>query len=725
MPDASDPNDVAGLERSLNDSATRVSTLWISYLLFGLYLLVAAGTATHRQLLLEEPLKLPALGSDVPLVWFFLVSPVLFVLLHFYLLLQVLLLGRTAQAYNRALNLALPVRSDNARFRQRLANTLFAQFFAGAPRERRGSVGRIIRAIAWITLIAGPIYLIFTFQLGFLPYHSPIVTWTHRFLICVEASIAIVFWPIVVDPRKDLSWSRLANRAKRFVVFPVRFFSASIGGMRTLLPVLAHYLSRSMYVLLIVASVFLITFPGERHINFIALDPLDSVKCERTFSFGKHFVEYAKQFNSFVEKFDRLSVINVNVADADKVGKWNADASPGQRRYQGTRSKDLSGRDLNCGTFDSVDFRRANLEETHLQGSSLQYTRLDGAWMRGIVLDDAVLTHAHMNEVNLDKASLRRTKLDKATLNSSSMVGAKFQAPDFSLANLVGLDLRYLFLQGANFIEADMRGANLTGAHLEGASLQRARLDGAKLNGTSLFAADLENAQLQGADLSPAPSAANFAPSNEDRTNFSMTRMRKTRLNLSEMREAVFNDALISEAFLWGAMNMDCSHAFFLKPDTSQSIRLVPDFDPRETEPPDAKDVQSTPRNFMKLRYDLEYTISRKALDQLEVRFNEASKGTANQTNCSDSLTTAQFDPAVFANRIADRVCNPSSPYIKDSRREVAAGIVRNALDPNPKSESKSKEYIAVIAARFLGCMRNELFDRDLEALSGWQKRQP
>src|SRR5258708_6485246 len=100
MTEKPDPFDIAALERSLNDSATRVSTIWVSYLIFALYLLIATGTATHRQLFLEEPLKLPVLNIDLPLYWFFILTPILFVLFHLYVLLQVLLLGRTAAAYN-------------------------------------------------------------------------------------------------------------------------------------------------------------------------------------------------------------------------------------------------------------------------------------------------------------------------------------------------------------------------------------------------------------------------------------------------------------------------------------------------------------------------------------------------------------------------------------------------------------------------------------------------
>jgi hypothetical protein len=44
---------------------------WISFLIFSLYLLIAATTVTQRRLLLAEPLKLPVLNIDLPLWRFF------------------------------------------------------------------------------------------------------------------------------------------------------------------------------------------------------------------------------------------------------------------------------------------------------------------------------------------------------------------------------------------------------------------------------------------------------------------------------------------------------------------------------------------------------------------------------------------------------------------------------------------------------------------------------
>jgi hypothetical protein len=54
-----DPFDVQALEKSLNDSAARVSTIWISFLIFGLYLVVAASAVTHRSFCWKTPSSFP------------------------------------------------------------------------------------------------------------------------------------------------------------------------------------------------------------------------------------------------------------------------------------------------------------------------------------------------------------------------------------------------------------------------------------------------------------------------------------------------------------------------------------------------------------------------------------------------------------------------------------------------------------------------------------------
>jgi hypothetical protein len=220
------------------------------------------------------------LGTDVPLVAFFVISPVLFVLLQFYVLLQTLLLGRTAKAYNDELDHTVKASSDNAVFRERLANTIFAQIFAGAPRERDGWVGNILLGIAWFTLIVSPILVLLTFQFAFLPYHSQGVTWVHRGLIYAELVILFTLWPAVLDPAKEFDWHRLDLRIWRSPLWSQK----QTGQLIT--------------ILVLVLSTFLFSFPGEWHINLLSGRSLVSRDCTRWLpgTFGLHIDRLGQQY---------------------------------------------------------------------------------------------------------------------------------------------------------------------------------------------------------------------------------------------------------------------------------------------------------------------------------------------------------------------------------------------------------------------------------------------
>jgi hypothetical protein len=93
-----DPKDVAELQKALNDTAGKASVLWTTFITFQLYLAIAFGSVTHRDLFLEAPIKLPLLNVDLPLVGFFVLAPILLPLLVF---LQ--LLGLAAKAEPRFL----------------------------------------------------------------------------------------------------------------------------------------------------------------------------------------------------------------------------------------------------------------------------------------------------------------------------------------------------------------------------------------------------------------------------------------------------------------------------------------------------------------------------------------------------------------------------------------------------------------------------------------------
>ena len=185
-----------GIAAALKHSAERVQTLWFSFLTFMLYLAIATGTTTHRMLFLETPLNLPVLNIALPLLGFYILTPVIFVVLHFYMLLNLVLLARTAKSFEDVLVRAFPEDGEaRENFRMRIENTLFVQLLVGGRLEREGLNAKLLSLMALITLALAPVALLLMIQIKFLPYHSEWITWWHRFLLLADIALVWTLWP--------------------------------------------------------------------------------------------------------------------------------------------------------------------------------------------------------------------------------------------------------------------------------------------------------------------------------------------------------------------------------------------------------------------------------------------------------------------------------------------------------------------------------------------------
>jgi uncharacterized protein YjbI with pentapeptide repeats len=520
-----DPFDVEALEKSLNDSATRVSTIWVSFLVFSLYLLVAVATVDHRQLFLAEPVKLPVLGIELPLWGFFFLAPILFVIFHLYVLLQVLLLGRTAAAYNEALDRTVKSPPSNAAMRQRLANTLFAQIFAGSPRERDGWLGVLLKGIVWITLAIAPSLILLAFQLAFLPYHSHIATWTHRLLIIVEIAAFFLIWPSALNAQKELHWPRV--NLKRLAVLPALLWGSSASGREEWQRPRLQVKPIAACTLLIIFSFSFATFPGEPHVNLFTGKPLSSVNCERWLH---------QSFDVTDLRFDRL-IPSGYFVDEEKVAK--AEKAIADRKlapWAGEPARSLRGRNLNCSEI-SGDLRHVDLTGAHLLGALMFFADLQGA-----DLTDARFQGAYLNGTRLRGALLFRTQFQGAVLRGASLVnsrvvGTQFQGADLSLTSLEGVQLEKVQLQGAFLEGARLQGALFSSVQLQGSILDGAHLEGAWFKNVWLHGASLKSAQLQGAMLD------------------------SVQLQGADFMDTVLDHSLLSNVWVWRTVNLNCTKA--------------------------------------------------------------------------------------------------------------------------------------------------------------------
>src|SRR4051812_31042950 len=180
---AAKAKDLQALRDAVVEAASVGAGLWISFLFVFFYLAIAAGGVTHRDMLFENPVKLPFLNVDLPLIGFFVLGPALFLIVHAYTLLHFVMLAGKVGVFHAELQEQIPDEDTRARLRRQLPSNIFVQFLAGPREVRAGAMGFILRLIAQISLVAGPIALLVFFQLQFLPYHHEAISWWQRLAV--------------------------------------------------------------------------------------------------------------------------------------------------------------------------------------------------------------------------------------------------------------------------------------------------------------------------------------------------------------------------------------------------------------------------------------------------------------------------------------------------------------------------------------------------------------
>jgi uncharacterized protein YjbI with pentapeptide repeats len=465
-------DDVEALAAALNHSAERVQNLWFSFLIFMVYLAIATGTTTHRMLFLESPLNLPVLNISLPLLGFYILTPIIFVVFHFYILLNLVLLARTAKSFEDALERAFP-QDGEAReaFRMRIENTLFVQLLVGGRLEREGINAKLLSLMALITLAIAPVALLLMIQIKFLPYHSEWITWLHRGLLALDLVLVWTLWPGYRSGWGILSWPKWSWRVKT-------------AGVLT--------------ALALVNAVAVATFPDEGvyvaiwHTYIVPVNTLDL--------HGEDLVDDTK-----------LMDITNKDENSTQAQRWVAILSLKGRDLTGVnlegadiRHVDFAGAIINRANLNQARAKKAHFDNAQLQGASLDGAQLQGASLHGAQLQRALLRWAQLQGASLDGAQLQGAALWGVQLQGASLDGAQLQVAWLDRAQLQGASLDGAQLQGATLWDAQLQGASLARAGLQGAVLAGARLQGASLDGAQLQGALLDGARLRGASLDGA-----------------------------------------------------------------------------------------------------------------------------------------------------------------------------------------------------------------------------
>jgi len=493
---ASTARDLLALRDSVVDAASIGGGLWFSYIFVLLYLLIAVGSVTHRDLFLESPVKLPFFQVDLPLLGFFWLGPLIFLIVHAYVLLHFVLLAGKAGDFDAELKAQIADDDTRMRLRRQLPSNIFVQFLAGSREVRTGLIGFMLRLIAQISLVIGPIALLVFFELQFLPYHHEAITWWHRIAVLADIVILWMLWPSIV--RGERSWLSRAD---------LRRVKIRIFGAVSLVPILLVFT--------------IATFPGEWLED--TLPPLQIVPWNgETFDLEKgemvrswrltslHELLVAGEVDFAARKPESLWSNRLVLPGFDAIDHTKFDSEAKIEAASETvslRARHLEGAVLIGAELRKADFTGAQLQHAWLMNSDLREAKFGcpevrrGAAHECGQLRGALLNSAKLEGASLDNASLERTLLDYADLQGATLNGADLRRASLIGARLQGASLDFAHLQGASLDSAQLQCASVNLANLQAAILNKANLQGASLDQAQLLGVTLFDAQLQGASF--------------------------------------------------------------------------------------------------------------------------------------------------------------------------------------------------------------------------------
>jgi uncharacterized protein YjbI with pentapeptide repeats len=483
--------EVEAAKKTLEDATTVGAGFRVSYIFLMFYIAVSAGAVTHVGLLVEDPVKLPFLNLDLPLLGFFFLAPILFIIMHVFTLSKLVMLAEKSKRFLEALE-KLPTPAARENLRRALPSNIFTQFMAGPTELSGGPFGVLLLLMGWITMALGPILLLLFLQIQFLPYHSYWHTWEHRAALLVDLLLLWWLWRRALQTSTQATTSEPAAPAGRWE----RAKDLLSRGARFVALLLGLVLSAGVLFASLVA-----TYPTEWETSPLAFAPhfeaqraalteaifAEKSSCTHAFNTSLREILSAKALGKNTP-FPRWPCNTLYLEEFNTFEKFNL-----------KNHNELDGRDFTL-----------RLRERRLEGANLSFAKLGKTDLR-----DAKLTNALLERAELQGAVLADAHLEGAKLNGAQLQGASLNGADLRAAWLMGTGL-----QGASLNGADLGGASLESARLQGASLQGGRLkstiaekyQGVRfvggLRATSLanalvWRADFKDANITSTSLSP------------------------------------------------------------------------------------------------------------------------------------------------------------------------------------------------------------------------------
>jgi uncharacterized protein YjbI with pentapeptide repeats len=497
--------------------------IFVTLLIAALYTWLTIAATSHARLLSDSASSpLPIVGTPIPIAQFYLVAPVVVLVLFGYLHLSMQRLWN----YLGGLPAVFP---DGERLDQKSYPRVLSSFIRtqcallrpGCPRDVRVLTG-ILSLVVW----GGGTFLVGWVWWQYLPRRE----WLGAGLLFALLVVSMVLG-----------------------VVSYRAATSALGGVQT--RVSRDGLAALIASAALLGAVFIIKLNGQ----------LPDETSNRCIEAPRERAGLWTMLTMVRDALRCTPLANLRQADLSvRPPVWkDSDEDNGQVQGAFLRGKNLNyARAIN--TF---------LVNADLAGATLQYANLQQARLQKASLREADLTGAYLLWANLQAADFRGAILDNAVLREANLGGTKFSRfNNCDQRCFKAARLNHVILVKADLSEADLKEAILEDARLDGAKMPDAMLQGANLARASLRGAQLQRAKLSGVVVLPLGNcvdAQNACPISRDPSE-----LPPANLLGADLIDANFSDAKLIGVNLQGA---DLRGVDFQKADLSGAVGLTLD----------------------------------------------------------------------------------------------------------------------------------------------------
>ncbi|MCK5538605.1 MAG: pentapeptide repeat-containing protein, partial [Bacteroidales bacterium] len=449
----------------LNVSANKNNNLLIFFLTFGLYILISTlGTTDIALLLPQHGFKMPVIDFELDLLSFFVLGPLLLILLHFNIL------------FNHHKHLEkLNTYKDEVDINSIDPSLYGFAFMMG----NHSFSGRMINIILWTLLYILPLLVFLIIYMHFSDYHHKVITPIHLIIIVLDLIFIVlsIFYNdnFYKNKHNDLSPTKVNTILKYFFYFYFIFTG-----------------------LLMISYFILFFYP----ITYEKYDPSYLRKIENNF-WPKQTCNAIKLLSEYKDCYPRLVVTEEEMAKISKDALYiprhldmaNIKENLKEQKLileYGTRI-DLTNRNLRYADLKASILTRANmtnsqldaadLSNSHMQAVDLTNANLMDAVLRESKLQSAILINTNLQGASFVKANMQKAQLWHSNLSNSNLQNAQLQQAKFEKVDLVNTDFRDTNLNNTSFMDCNLTGASLHNANITNAAFNKSDLMAADLSG--------------------------------------------------------------------------------------------------------------------------------------------------------------------------------------------------------------------------------------------------